>query len=427
MKGIGFIPDLWVNKAREAGIFPTLRSFLAASIIARAADLDGRWCYLYQESMVGLAGGLFGLSSVKRGIDDLIGAGILRRLTPEQTRVFFVEGLAIGKRSFDALPLVLELMIPAEDFPDPVREEINAVRAGLGEELLDETTRPRLRKAAKPPKAATVQSESGGSSDRPTNLFPNHLSPNEPPGSVRGSSTTGEETGRKPTDGPHGRIARIPDCLLFDPVADRAALGRAVDALARQGLDTKALTALFRGMEHLDRPYPALMSRLRDLDAARAFLNGGLGRGVSPLGQPLVPRPRAAGDDDLDAFARVPEFDVDARGTATRTCPDHPGVRNVPGGTCQACGKPCRSVPDELLHPPAPSQPPSSGGGGECPDVEEPPGEEVPDLDPVLTQRVLASLMAGGSTADAPVGEAPSAHPPARQAIIDGIRQRLTA
>ncbi|WP_249351905.1 hypothetical protein [Nocardiopsis akebiae] len=195
------------------------------------------------------------------------------------------------------------------------------------------------------------------------------------------------------------------------------------------------LTALVRGAERLRRPFPALMLRLRGPAEARAFLTGVLGRGVAPTTprQAGIPAPRRPaeehGPDDGDPFARPPGFDVDARGTAVRTCPDHPGVRNVPGGACRACGGPCRSVPGELPRPPAPPRPPQPNGAGEGPDVEELAGEGTPALEPALTERILASLMGGGSIAadEAPAPGTTPVHPPARQVIIDRIRRRLAA
>jgi hypothetical protein len=451
MHGIGFIPDIWVNEAREAGLFPTSRAFIAAAIIARAADLDGRWCFLCLDTLVSRSGHLLSLSVAKRAIADLIAAGLVRKLDPGQTRAFFAEDIKKRTRSPDRLPLVLELLIPAEDFPDQVREEINAVRATLGEEPLDEGTRPRIRKAA------TVRIDLGDGSNRPAHLYPIHLSSDERPDSVRRSPGTAERPeparpsthGRPPrTHPPHGHLPHaqpqhahrshghpllrhIPDAALNAPATDRAALTRALLRLRDAGLTERELTALVRGAERLRRPFPALMLRLRGPAEARAFLAGALGRGVTPTTpwQTGIPAPRRPADgrgpDGGDPFARPPGFDVDARGTAVRTCPEHPGVRNVPGGVCRACGGPCRSVPGELPHPPAPPRSARVAGAG----------EGTPGLEPALTERILASLMAGGPTA-ADVGPAHAAetvrgttpvHPPARQAIIDRIRRQLAA
>ncbi|NYH55408.1 hypothetical protein HNR06_004997 [Nocardiopsis arvandica] len=54
-------------------------------------------------------------------------------------------------------------------------------------------------------------------------------------------------------------------------------------------------------------------------------------------------------------------------------------------------------------------------------------GGGAPRLGPALTERILASLMAGRPAADGSIERAGPAHPPARRAIIDGIRQRLAA
>ncbi|WDZ93517.1 hypothetical protein [Nocardiopsis sp. HUAS JQ3] len=450
MRGIGFIPDIWVNEAREAGLFPTSRSFVAATVIARAADLDGRWCFLCLDTLVSRSGHLLSLSVAKRAIADLIAAGLVRKLDPGQTRAFFAEDIKERTRSHDRLPLVLELRIPAEDFPDQVREEINAVRAALGEEPLDETTRPRIRKAA------TVRIDLGDGSNRPTHLYPIHLSSDERPDSVRRSPGTAErpEPARPSTHGrpPHAHprnappphvqpsqghplLRHVPDAALNDPRTDRAALTRALLRLRGAGLTEQELTALVRGVERLRRPFPALMLRLRGPVEARAFLAGVLGRGIAPTtpwqaGIPASRRPDEGRDpDDGDPFARPPGFDVDARGTAVRTCPEHPGVRNVPGGTCRVCGGPCRSVPGELLHPPAPPRPPDPGRGGEEPDIAEPVGEGSCELEPALTERILVSLTGGGPIAadEAPPRETAPAHSPARQAIIDRLRRQLAA
>ncbi|PDP89533.1 hypothetical protein CQJ94_00900 [Glycomyces fuscus] len=435
MRGIGFIPDIWVNEAREAGFFPTPRSFVAATVIARAADLDGRWCFLCLDTLVGRSGGLLSRSVAKRAIGDLVAAGLVRKLGSHQTRAFFAGEIAQGTRSPDRLPLVLELLIPAGDFPDRVREEINAVRAALGEEPLDETSRPRLSREAR------GRIGPGDGSHRPTHLYPIHSPSDERPGSVRRSpGTTGRtEPARPRTHGhpPHGHplLRHVPDAALDDPPIDRAALTRALLRLRDAGLSEQELNALVRGAERLRRPFPALMLRLRGPAEARAFLAGALGRGITPTTPwPTgVPAPRRPADEG-GPLARPPEFDVDARGTATRTCPAHPGVRNVPGGPCRACGHPCRSVPGELLHPPAPSGPSPSGGGGEGPrgerpGIEDPAYDGGPGLDPALTERVLLSLRGAGPNAanGDPVREAKPAHPPARQAIIDRIRRRLAA
>ncbi|WP_150254221.1 YML083C domain-containing protein [Nocardiopsis deserti] len=458
MRGIGFIPDIWVNEAREAGLFPTSRSFVAAAIIARAADLDGRWCFLCLDTLVSRSGHLLSLSVAKRAIADLVAAGLVRKLDPGQTRAFFAEDLKQRTRSPDRLPLVLELLIPAEDFPDQVREEINAVRAALGEEPLDEATRPRIRKAA------TVRIDLGDGSNRPAHLYPIHLSSDERPDSVRRSPGTagGPEAtrpstrGRPPRTQPpqahpqharpqhgHPLLRHVPDAALNDPPTDRAALTRALLRLRDAGLTEQQLTALVRGAERLRRPFPALMLRLRGPAEARAFLTGVLGRGITPTTpwQAGIPAPRRPADgrgpEDGDPFARPPGFDVDARGTAALTCPEHPGVRNVPGGVCRACGGPCRSVPGGLPHPPAPPdpEPPGPNGAGDGSDVEELTGEGTPELEPALTERILVSLTGGAPTAadvgrgrePGPVRGTEPAHPPARQAVIDRLRRQLAA
>src|SRR5690625_1918533 len=167
------------------------------------------------------------------------------------------------------MPCVLELCIPARDFPQAQLEQINQVRRELGEELLDETTRPRLypapRKERRPrPKQApapgsnradqdtatptpdiaessdstTESFESGHCDTTPWTKCPPDPSSNDlsSPGadtSVRGTCTTGRRA--------HALIARIPDALLNNPAGDRNLLSRAVEALAGHGLDEQQL------------------------------------------------------------------------------------------------------------------------------------------------------------------------------------------
>lgn len=54
-------------------------------------------------------------------------------------------------------------------------------------------------------------------------------------------------------------------------------------------------------------------------------------------------------------FAERPRFTLDSQGTAARTCPDHPAIRNVPGAPCRVCGRLCRTEPGELMHDQAPT------------------------------------------------------------------------
>ncbi|AFR06414.1 hypothetical protein B005_4744 [Nocardiopsis alba ATCC BAA-2165] len=72
---------------------------------------------------------------------------------------------------------------------------------------------------------------------------------------------------------------------------------------------------------------------MRSPESARAFLDGRLGTfGASGA---LDPRAAMEGADP----SRDPTgFVLDSQGRANLTCPRHPSVRNVPGGTCAGCG-----------------------------------------------------------------------------------------
>jgi hypothetical protein len=113
MDGIGFIPALWVSDALHSGAFPSPRAHIAASIIADAADRDGRWCFLCLDTLVTRSGGLLSLSTAKRAIKDLIDARVIRKLPRPQVHAFFATDLDTGRRRADNLPDVLELLIPA--------------------------------------------------------------------------------------------------------------------------------------------------------------------------------------------------------------------------------------------------------------------------------------------------------------------------
>lgn len=422
MRVDGFHPSIWVDDALRAGLLPTQRGYLVARIIAGAVDVDGRWCYLFVDTFSDRTGGLASASTVKRGLADLVRAGLVRKLPPEEARRFFAEDIATRRRYADRLPLVLELMIPALAYPAPVREEINRQRAALGEEPL--TARSRPCQGA----ATTGQIDPGAGSQPRTD--PSSIPPlsDEAARSVRGSGTTG--TGRAPareTAEAHAleAVADIPDKALRDPGADRAALARAVGRLAGAGLDAAALSALLSGSGTLTRPFPALMRRLASPRSARDFLDGRLGAGVHrPRESALIPPPRPPHDGGGDPFDHPPEFEVDAAGTAPRTCPEHAGVRNVPGGRCRACQGPCRSVPGEILHPEPPPPLPPGPPEPEAGHVTA-PGIEV---DPVLVGRLRASLAeaasARGPRPPGPPGPGDSHSPGAREAI-DGVRQLL--
>ncbi|MFC9937977.1 hypothetical protein [Nocardiopsis alba] len=522
MRGIGFIPGLWLQKARRERRFARMRAFCTATIIADAVDPDGGFCFFHLNTMVERSGGMLSLSSAQRGIADLIEAGMVRKLDPAQARIFFAREIARG-RSPHRLPCVLELLIPMEDFPEPVLAKINEARAALGEEPLTRFNRPRLRPP--PPRPATRKtdekkerreeeweddcdegrwdteapepfyeedldasrenalgeenpfhdegssyeedrgtgdpeppdeedplalegertaestpgrSDMGPRSDRPTDLFPGEgFQEEEVAESVRGREGTGRARPReeppgeeKPRErrprgrGVYGRIALIPDGLLLDPPTDRERLEGAVERLTRRGLEPRELLSLFRGVESLRRPFPALMRRLRSPESARAFLDGRL----STFGVSGALDPRAA-MEGADPSRDTPEFVLDSQGRANLTCPRHPSVRNVPGGTCAGCGGPCRSTPGEELPPPPVADVGTEGVARETPEAaaaEEPREVEDFDPDPVLAARVRESLSRGGNPVPAPRGsEKDSGFSARRREIIGRLRERL--
>ncbi|WP_053617481.1 hypothetical protein [Nocardiopsis sp. NRRL B-16309] len=460
MRADGFHPSIWIDDALRAGLMPSQRAYLVARIISGAVDVDGRWCYLFVDTVSERTGGLASASTVKRGLADLVRAGLVRKLAPEEARRFFAEVLAARRRYGDRLPAVLELMVPARAYPALVLEQINRQRAVLGEEPLTVRSRPG------PATSAAGQIDTGGVSDRSADPSPIPPLYDEAARSVRGSDTTGRAKARETAEA-HAleAVADIPDRALRDPGADRAALARAVERLAQAGLDASALSALLSGADTLIRPFPALIRRLADPRSAREFLDGRLGAGVHrPRGPLSIPLPRVPYEGGGDVFDHPPAFEVDASGTAPRTCPEHPGVRNVPGGRCRACQGSCRSVPGELLHPerptarPArPSEPepfdgsaPVSGattdtGGATGPGVGTTPGivaqvgtdtapgagtsadAQAMQVDPVLVGRLRASLAeAAAARGPEPPEDGPGdAHSPGARAAIDGVRGLL--
>ncbi|MFI6577866.1 hypothetical protein ACIBFB_18915 [Nocardiopsis sp. NPDC050513] len=409
MRGVGFIPLLWISRAMHEGLIPGRRALPVAIAIANAVDADGRWCFLTRESLVVRCGGMASRSTVGRALDDLVDAGLIRRLSRSQVRAFFAEDLAAGTRSADRLPEVLELLIPASVFAEPTLAEINDVRARLAEDPVDAATRPYPRgRTTGQIDTPRVQTDVPDTSDRHTDLYPNHPYPSDPSPSVRGPV---------PEEPALPQIARIPDAALGNPAADRAALDRAARKVLDEGLAADELAAVLRDATTARRPFPALLRRLGSPEDARAFLDGRLGRGVrgnppSPFAG--VPLPRSG--DHPDPFARPPEFLVDAAGTAPRTCPDHPAIRNVPGGTCRLCERPCRTVPGELMHPPAPAKPPPP----------EPPVEDVA-IDPALLERARASLDRGKRRPSAPPPHPPAPAPARREAVAEARRRLAEA
>ncbi|WP_433701660.1 hypothetical protein [Nocardiopsis sp. CA-288880] len=512
MRGIGFMPSLWITDALRAGLLPSTRAHTVAAIIADAADADGRWCYLYLDTIAERSGGTMSASTVKRALHDLVGAGLVRRLGPSQARLFFRADIAAGRRWPDRLPPVLELLIPAQAYTAQALEEVNRVRRVLGEEPLSPVSRPC------PPVRTTVHPDPADRSERPADLSPVHPSPIRR--SVRGSATTGRVAARAyargvrplpvpvqapvvgpervpgpaPAPGTRGAparggppqrrpdpapervtapgprglarslLARIPDSVLRRPGPDREALAGALDRLAGQGMRTAELGALLEGAETLRSPFPALMRRLGGVKDARGFLDGRLGAGVRCGGggapaPPWAPAPRtdrlAQGvpaprrPDDGDAFAEPPGFAVGPDGAAPRTCPDHPGVRNVPGGSCRVCGGACRSVPGEILHPRRDPGVGAARTGGDPPGsparpegpvraAEDPAGApldgsgtggagdgEAGETDPAVLALMRASLAGdrrGPARPPVRTGRAPT---PAARAAVDSVRRRL--
>lgn len=442
MQPVRFAPAIWVNKALEQGLFPTPRSFTVASAIARAVDADGRWCFKYLTTLADSSGRLLSKRTIQRGVEDLVRAKIVRKLDERQVRVFFWRKLAAGWRTAEHMPCVLELCIPARDFPGPALEQINHVRRELGEEPLDETTRPRLypaptKKRCAPAKETpepgpgqgagtsapmgtesnnpTPESEESGQLDQgvwskcPPDLSPTDSSSTGAGTSVRGTSTTGRRA--------HTLIARIPNALLNNPANDRDLLGRAVEALAEYGMDEQQLTALLSGAEQLRKPFPGLMNRLSSPQRALAFLSGQLGLGLNRPQGPATGPARPVHEDT--------DFVLDSQGRAARTCPDHPGVRNTPGDPCSVCARPCRTSPDQ---PPPEPAPPAKGRTDEAgPQTPAPDPEPDCEADPELARRMRQSLKQAGKAEPAgPMAlQTPPRHPPARQATIDALRQDL--
>ncbi|MBE2999523.1 hypothetical protein IDM40_12520 [Nocardiopsis sp. HNM0947] len=465
MSGIGFVPTMWVCDQLSAGLFPSFKAYLVALVIAKAADADGRWCFLRQQSMIERCSGFLSLSSIKRGLSELLEAGIVRALDPQPARDFFAEDLRLGRRRADNLPAVLELCIPAREYSPHALAQINRVRQDLGEEPLDETTRPPLTPARLEPRpsapapsvvprprdpestptpqngtqqsdvpepATAAHCEPHEGSQRTTDLSSNNLSSTGAGACVRGTSSTGR--------GPIDLIARIPNAALTNPHTDRQSLAGAVHDLAAAGLPTEQISALLGGADRLKRAFPGLMSRMSSLARAQRFLAGRLGRGVHG---PLWPAPPTwpAAQWPPDTFTDEPGFSVDAQGRAARTCPDHPGVRNEPGGSCRVCSRPCRSAPGQdppMSPPPVPA--PRPGTWAADPDPKDPssPSEAGPDLeaepgleaacpDPALAQQIQQSLQqAGKASTQPPTEPAPPPHPPQRRDLLQSLRQQLS-
>ncbi|WP_152486359.1 hypothetical protein [Nocardiopsis lucentensis] len=366
MSEVRFVPLFWVAQAINDGLLPNSRACLVALAIAGAVDPDGRWCFLHRDTVIQRCGSHVSTSTVSRALHDLEEAGVIRRLPRHRVRDFFAKDVEARIRAADRLPDVVELMIPASAFPERALEKINEVRARLGEEPLDTNTRPHPTAGTtghfEPP---TRHIDAPDPSDRPTDLSvtDSFLSDSSP--SVRAREPQGETVAAKAADHPTApQLARIPDAVLRDPRADRIALERAACRVLDEGLTPGELTTVLGDATSARRPFPALMRRLRSPEDARAYLDGRLGQGIDrrqppPPPAPAIPGPRPDTEVSQPPPARDPDpsahpsaFVLDRFGRAARTCPDHPGIRNAPGGTCRACDRPCRTVPDEVMPTP---------------------------------------------------------------------------
>ena len=268
------------------------------------------------------------------------------------------------------------------------------------------------------------RSDSGGSTNRREHRTSNR---GEGGPSESETSTTPEapekiispEKPERRNDGLWDLLARVPDRSLLNPHADRSALQRRAERLLKAGLPLEQVRVLLSGIGGLGRPFGALMRRMANLTSAQAFLDGHLGRGVhrpwnAGVDWGVAPEPwpgSGHGEDEGDPFDRPPEeFVLDALGRSDNTCPEHPGLRNHPGGRCLLCQGPCRSVPDQIPHPQAPpsTEDPGEGPGplrglipaprwgqGPLPPTAD-PGQE--DLDPELLERMGASMRGGKHT-----------------------------
>ncbi|SIO90962.1 hypothetical protein [Nocardiopsis sp. JB363] len=431
-EGVGHILSLWVLRLYRKGLLPTARSFLLMSALADIVDVDGRWCFYYLENLPQRCNGFLSVSSLKRAADDLIEVGLANKLDRSQTLEFFADDIARG-RSIHRLPCVLELLVPAEVYPESVLAEINECRAALGEEPITPHSRPPFR-----PKTR-AQDELGPSSDRATDSFPGDTSGNEVGGSVRDSASTGEEERQKQQNGPYGIIARIHDRFLSDPQPDRRRLTTAVDHLLSQGLGVEQARALFSGLDRLRRPFPALMLRMRSLEAAHAFLAGTLGKGMDASENSWAgPSTIWPNTGEPEPFALPELFLLDSQGKADETCPEHQSTRNEPGGACAICGRRCRSVPNELMHDPVPGPAAPPEDRRSDPGAPEPQPElpAVPEegLDPRLQGLIAASLNGAGGSVPPPPPSVPDVSPwktlgsgisPTSRAILDGLRAEL--
>ncbi|MDE3721870.1 hypothetical protein PWG71_10765 [Nocardiopsis sp. N85] len=152
-------------------------------------------------------------------------------------------------------------------------------------------------------------------------------------------------------------LKAIPDGALRHPARDRLTLARRLASLHLAGLTQEELTHALTGWEETLAPFAALSTRLASPETVRAWNTraptpGPTSRGFERNLFGGVPMDRLTAHADTGDPA-PPGFTLDSRGRATGTCPDHPTVRNVPGGACTVCGHVCRTHPSEPVHPPA--------------------------------------------------------------------------
>lgn len=392
-KGIGFVLPVWVEKVLSKGLLTKSRAVVALWAIADTVDADGRWCFFLLENMAKKPHCTLSVSSLKRAINDLVEAGIVHKLTRSEAIDFFAEDIERGRSPYQ-LPCVLELLVPAKDYSEQALAEINTRRARLGEEPLTEHNRPALKRRRPTP----AQSEPAPSSNRATDCSPGDCSGSEVDSSVRGTSSTGEQTRQKPRSGIFSIINCIPNSFLSSPDADRNLLALALEKLLRQGLSEADARALFSGMERARRPFPMLMRRLFSMKNALDFLNGSLGQGIHASSLRTAPWPDSGRDRTSGQYQG---FWLDSLGQATGTCPAHATTRNIPGGRCKICGGLCRSQPGQIVSEPARgADTPIQGSPESAPAPEPsgpPPGTEE-NLDPELKAQMLGSLNGGGRT-----------------------------
>ncbi|GAA4918024.1 helix-turn-helix domain-containing protein [Streptomonospora salina] len=333
MRGLGFIPSLWITTALKRGLIPSSRAHTVLAILADAVDADGRWCWLRITTIAARSGGTLSTSTVKRALADLEQARLIRRLPKSAVHAFFADDLAAGRRTGDRLPDVIELLIPASAFPTQTVEEINAVRAELGECPLTPTTRPDHASTNMGHAAEHPGRDAG--SDRSPDLCPEdpHPQTTSPTGPPSSTGTIPERSARipeprlpdppargtsadpAPSEAALHALRLVPDAALAFPNADRRRLALRLDSLAAQGVSWDDLKATVAAADTATRPYAALMARLAGPASAHAWLARAPKRAEKPTGEPDSP---------------APEREISA------VCPSHPSIRPLASG-CPLC------------------------------------------------------------------------------------------